>query len=375
MLFEQGPIRPPSEAASLLLRVTRNCPWNKCEFCITYKDTSFSRRDPEELRQEILAIKATAEQVDVLSRELGYGGEVNSIVIRAAQHKLGPYGARVAVWLSQGARTVFLQDANSLMVKPNDLVDILTLIRSNFPGVERVTTYARANTAARKSLKELKALRQAGLTRIHMGMESGSANVLAYVQKGVTPDILIAGGQKIVAAGISLCLYIMPGLGGVRWSEEHALATAQVLNAVNPDHIRLRTLALVPGTPLYDKARAGEFQVPGEDDLVREIKLLISSLAGINSQVVSDHILNLLEELRGQLPEDQGAMLSLIDRYLALPDAERANYCVGRRMGIYRSLTDLSDLARRNHVAGAVARLGGDGDLKKLLERLKQNFL
>ena len=359
----------------MLLRVTRNCPWNKCEFCITYKDASFSRRDPGEVCGEIMSIKAMVDQVNVLSRELGYGGEVNSTVVRAAQQQLGPYGARVAVWLNQGARTVFLQDANSLLVKTSDLVDILALIRSSFPRVERITTYARANTATRKSLKELKALRQAGLTRIHMGMESGSANVLAYVQKGVAPDMLIEGGQKIAAAGISLCLYIMPGLGGVRWSEEHALATARVINAVNPDHIRLRTLALVPGTPLYDKARAGEFQVPGEDDLVCEIRLLISSLEGINSKVVSDHILNLLEELRGQLPGDQVAMLALIDRYLALPEAERVNYCVGRRMGVYRSLTDLHDPARRAHVAGAVARLAGDGDLKKLLERLKQNFL
>lgn len=375
MLFEQGPIRPPSEAASLLLRLTRNCPWNKCEFCITYKDTSFSRREPDEVRREILAIKAMVDDVDNLSRELGFGGVVNPTVVRAAQHKLGPYGARVAVWLNQGARTVFLQDANSLMVKTSDLIDILALIRSSFPGVERITTYARANTAARKSLEELTALRQAGLTRVHMGMESGSSKVLAYVQKGVTPDVLIEGGRKIVAAGISLCLYIMPGLGGVRWSEEHALATARVLNSINPDHIRLRTLALVPGTSLHEKARAGEFRVPGEDDLVREIRLLIQSLGGITSQVVSDHVLNLLEELQGQLPGDQEAMLALIDRYLALSEEERVNFCVGRRLGVYRSLADLRVPSRRAHVAGVLDRLGGDGDLQQFLERLKQNFL
>lgn len=359
----------------MLLRVTRNCPWNKCEFCITYKDASFSRRDPGEVCGEIMSIKAMVDQVDVLSRELGYGGEVNSTVVRAAQHKLGPYGARVAVWLNQGARTVFLQDANSLMVKTSGLVDILTLIRSSFPSVERITTYARANTAARKSLEELEALRQAGLTRVHMGMESGSAKVLAYVQKGVTPDVLMEGGQKIVTAGISLCLYVMPGLGGARWSEEHALATARVINSINPDHIRLRTLALVPGTPLYNKAQAGEFQVPGEDDLVKEIRLLIQSLEGINSQVVSDHILNLLEELQGQLPGDQEAMLALIDRYLALPEEERVDFCVGRRLGVYRSLADLRVPSRRAHVAGVLARLSGEGDLQQFLERLKQNFL
>ena len=191
MSFEQGPIRPPSEAASLLIRVTRNCPWNKCKFCITYKDTSFSRRDLEEVQQEILKIRSMADQVQELSRKLGHGGKVNDHVVRTAYGELGPYEARVAVWLYHGARTVFLQDANSLIVNTTDLRSIMEQIRTSFPTVERITTYARANTAARKSLEELKSLRRAGLTRIHLGMESGSANVLAYIQKGISPSVLI----------------------------------------------------------------------------------------------------------------------------------------------------------------------------------------
>lgn len=375
MAFEQGPIRPPSEAASLLIRVARNCPWNKCKFCLTYKDTAFSRRDPEEVRREILGIRELTDRVRALSLRQGCGGEVNEQVVRAAYSELGPYGARVAVWLYHGARTVFLQDANALDVKTADLVAILEQIRNSFPPVERVTTYARANTAARKSLEDLKSIRQAGLSRIHLGMESGSADVLTFMAKGITPEILIKAGQKIVAAGISLCVYVMPGLGGRRWSHEHALETARVINAINPDHIRLRSLAVVPGTPLHDDVQAGSFHTLAEDDLVREIRLLIESLEGISSRVVSDHILNLLEEVEGQLPGDKAAMLAVIDRYLNLPDAERVNFQVGRRMGVYRFLEDMLNPARYSQVSGAVEYLCGQGDVEGGLAKIKERFL
>jgi hypothetical protein len=270
---------------------------------------------------------------------------------------------------------VFLQDANALDVKTADLVAILEQIRNSFPPVERVTTYARANTAARKSLEDLKSIRQAGLSRIHLGMESGSADVLTFMAKGITPEILIKAGQKIVAAGISLCVYVMPGLGGRRWSHEHALETARVINAINPDHIRLRSLAVVPGTPLHDDVQAGSFHTLAEDDLVREIRLLIESLEGISSRVVSDHILNLLEEVEGQLPGDKAAMLAVIDRYLNLPDAERVNFQVGRRMGVYRFLEDMLNPARYSQVSGAVEYLCGQGDVEGGLAKIKERFL
>jgi hypothetical protein len=159
----------------------------------------------------------------------------------------------------------------------------------------------------------------------------------------VTAEEQVEGGRKIREAGISLCEYVMPGLGGRDWSREHALATADALNRIDPDHIRLRTLQAVPGTELARKIKEGEFQPLDDESILREIRLLIESLEGIGSEIVSDHILNLLEEVQGKLPGDRERLLGVIDRFFSLPPEERMIFRLGRRMGVYRRLDDLSD--------------------------------
>jgi len=344
--FEQGPIRPPSEAKSLLLRVTRNCPWNKCAFCNTYRGTKFQLRSLEEIFAEIREIKEIVSRITELSWKHGEGGRVTDEIVRLIFGPDSPYddGYRsVAAWLYFGGESVFLQDANSLILKTEDLVSILREIKNAFPFVTRITSYCRSKTAARKSVAELKQLRDAGLSRVHMGMESGYDPLLAFIRKGVSAADHIQGGRNVVAAGLSLSEYVIPGLGGTRWTREHARETARVLNEINPDFIRLRTLHVVPGTDLHEKMLRGEFSPIGDNEIVKEIRLFIEGLEGIESTVASDHILNLLEEIEGTLPAAKDRMLAVIDRYLALPEQEQLIFRLGRRKGLYRSLDDMAE--------------------------------
>lgn len=376
--FEQGPIRPPSEARSLLIRVTRNCPWNRCAFCHTYQGERFSLRPVAEIREEIRRIGVAVERILALSGGSGGEGKIGRETIRrffdheeATDERL----RSVAAWILSGGESVFLQDANSLVVKTDDLAEIIAFIRTTLPSVRRITTYARAKTAAKKSGEELKRLREAGLSRIHIGMETGYDPLLKFIRKGVSAAEQVEGGQKIREAGISLCEYVMPGLGGSVWSAEHALETARVLNQIDPDHIRLRTLQVVPGSALAEKVREGEFQPLDDEAILREIRLFFETLAGITSEVVSDHILNLLEELEGTLPGDKERIIGVIDRFFSLSMEERMIFRLGRRMGIYRRLDDLADSHAYRRLGEILQGYRGkdprqlEGDLAKLRSR------
>ncbi|PKN04145.1 MAG: radical SAM protein [Deltaproteobacteria bacterium HGW-Deltaproteobacteria-9] len=344
--FEQGPIRPPSEHRSLLIRVTRNCPWNKCAFCHSYRNAQFALRSVEEVKQDIQAAGQIADEIRALSWKLGEGGHVNERIANAVWQQNERYNDHfrsIAAWLYYGGESVFLQDADSLILKTKDLVEILSCLRTTFPSVGRITSYCRSKTAARKSVEDFRLLRDAGLSRIHIGMESGYDPLLKFIRKGTTAAEHIEGGRRIVAAGISLSEYVIPGLGGTRWSREHAQETARVINQINPEFVRLRSLHIVRDTDLYDMMQNGEFTPLGEEAVLHEIRRFIECLEGIETTLVSDHILNLLEELEGTFPADKEKMLSLIDRYFALPLQDRIIFRLGRRKGLYRSLDDLDD--------------------------------
>ncbi|KJS12578.1 MAG: coproporphyrinogen III oxidase [Peptococcaceae bacterium BRH_c8a] len=375
MFIEQGPIRPPSEADSLLIRVTRNCPWNRCAFCKTFKGEQFSRRPVEDVLADVDTVSRVAKQVGEISREMGREGSVTADVVHEAGARHGHLHYHVGAWLYNGGQNVFLQDANSIILKTDDLVRVVDYIRQVFPAVDRITTYARADTVARKKEHELTALREAGLNRIHMGMESGSDQVLKLIQKGVTAAQLEEAGCKIKAAGISICWYVMPGLGGRQYSREHALETAARINTVNPEHVRLRTLSVLKRTPLHDLMTSGVFEPLDEDEIVAEIRLLIESLQGVTTRLVSDHILNLLQELEGNLPGDRDRLLSVIDRYQDLPGDEKANFQVGRRAGVYRFMDDMRDPSRHRYVEGLLRDMGEPGNLKKHLESIRRKFV
>jgi radical SAM superfamily enzyme len=295
-MFEQGVIRPPSEAQSLLVRVTRNCPWNKCLFCPAYKGAKFSRRSVAEVKADI---DAMAE---------AYGNQRTTI------------------------ETAFLQDADSLIVKTDQIIEILRYMREKFPGLERITTYARATTLKRKSVEELMQLMEAGLTRIHAGLESGSEKVLKMLKKGITPEDILEGGDKVMAAGISLSEYIMPGVGGRELSEEHARETARLLNKVKPDFIRVRTFALHPRSPMMRMVDEGTFQPMTDEEIVAEIRLLVSCFDDIHSFFsCGDYSPNLLMGVNGYLDQERTAMLTELDKFLSLTPEQKKAYILIRR--------------------------------------------
>jgi radical SAM superfamily enzyme YgiQ (UPF0313 family) len=338
--YEQGPIRPPSEAGSLLLRVTRNCPWNRCKFCPVYKGAEFSRRPLEHVLQDIDALYRAMQALN--------GG--------AGEDADDPWARQAAAhWRRHGRHSVFLQDADSLVIGPADMVAILSYLAEKFPGIPRVTSYARSATVARLDLPDLQAMRAAGLNRLHIGMESGANEVLRRIHKGTTQRNQIVAGQKVKQAGMELSEYYMPGLGGRSLWEANAQETAAALNAINPDFIRLRTLAIPCSAPLYEDYQAGRFDRPNDIDMAREILLFLESLHGITSTLASDHILNLLPEVEGALPQDQGRMIAAVETFLRLSPAEQCLYQVGRRTGVFSGLDDLANPVRRHRAEEIVA--------------------
>jgi radical SAM superfamily enzyme len=289
-MYEQGVIRPPSEASSLLIRVTRNCPWNQCLFCPAYKGAKFSKRTVEEVKKDI----------DSMANELR------------------DY---------PGVKTAFLQDADSLILPTDDLIAILDHLKERFPKIDRITTYARARTLSHKSVDDLRRLKQAGLTRIHTGMESGSSRVLKMIKKGITPEEVVTGGRHVMEAVIELSEYIMPGIGGRTMSEEHAIETARLLNLIRPHFIRVRTFAMHPKSPMQKMVREGTFVPLTEDEIVAEIRLLINHLGNMHSYFsCNDFSLNLLMQVDGYLDEKKEDMLKELDAFLSMTKRQRQVY-------------------------------------------------
>ena len=295
--YDFPPFRPPSEANSLLLRVTRGCPWNRCTFCSMYKGMKFEIRELEEVLEDIEA-----------AREL--------------------YGDRV--------RTIFIGDSNSLVAKTEMLVKILNTLLSSFPHVERVTSYARAKTIAKKPLEDLIKIRQAGLTRLHVGLETGDRELLKGIEKGGTPEEMVEAGRKAKEAGFEYSLYVLLGIGGEEKWEQHARGTAEVLNQIDPHFIRVRTFVPQPNSPLYETMTEGRFQLASPETILKETKLLLEGLQ-VTSQFLSDHISNLLP-LHGKLPEDKDRMIQMIGE--ALKELKE-NDSLREEMEMRRRLTNL----------------------------------
>lgn len=349
--FEQGPIRPPSEAASLLIRVSRNCPWNRCTFCPVYKGESFSLRPVEDVIRDTDAVARYAIPLhEILVAE----GRVTHADMEAVRQQVsgGDLEAFQAAvnWCRGRMTSVFLQDANSLIVNPEELIRVLEHMRAVFPWEYRITSYARSHTVARISDDHLARMRQAGLGRIHIGMESGSDAVLAMVKKGSTKAMHITAGQKVKRAGMELSEYVMPGLGGRGLSKEHALETADALTQINPDFIRLRTLAIPGHTELFTEWSQGRFEKITDVEAAEEILLFLESLGDITSTLASDHILNLFQDVEGRFPEDKEAMCDTIRSFLAMDPVTKMHYQVGRRLGLFHGIGGMKASAHMKQV-------------------------
>jgi len=359
--FELGPIRPPSEAYSLLIRVTRNCSWNRCKFCPIYKGEKFQLRSVEAIKQDIRTARIIQDKIKELAWKSGYGSSLEEVAAMVCNNPPNDAYRNVALWLYTGGKNAFLQDANTLIMKTGELVEVIKYLKETFHSISRITSYARSKTAAKKSVEELIELREAGLSRLHIGLESGYDQVLQFMDKGVTAADHIAGGRNVVASGISLSEYVILGMGGKKMWREHAIATAKVLSEINPDFIRARTMTIHSRMPLHNDVVSGVFVRETDEEIIEEEKLLIENLE-CHSSFISDHIINLLQEIEGKLPADKEKMLAVISRFQALSPEERANFKLGRRLGIYGRLDDLNDARRHEEVKRAMDRLGQDGN-------------
>jgi hypothetical protein len=374
--FEIGPIRPPNESNSLLIRVTRNCDWNKCKFCSCYKGQKFEIRNVEEIKRDIAVAKILRDRIMEITIKAGQSGGMQKVIGMVLKDPPNESFRNVALWLLGGGENIFLQDSNALILKTEDLGQILVNLKTSFPRVKRITSYTRSHTAMKKKPVELLQLRQAGLSRLHIGLESGYDPILQYMNKGETAEMHIIGGRKVVESGISLSEYVILGLGGKDMSSQHAKHTASVLNEIDPEFIRLRTLTINSQVPLSEDIEAGRFIRATDEEIVRELRLFIEKLS-VHSNLVSDHVSNLLPELQGKLPDDKQKLIAIIDRFEGLSVMKKANFMVGRRVGLYKNLVDLEDSQRYDLVEQIKFKLNQiDKKLDpKIIFKLMEDFI
>ena len=342
-VFRIGPIRPPSEANSLLIQVTNGCTWNKCRFCQLYRHTKFKAYSADSIRADIDNIAYWAERVRKYERKgvSAFAWDIEGInrelsMMTDADEQQCMY--TVANWLVGGGENVFLQDGNSTALSSGRLTDVLIYLRQVFPQIKRITSYGRAENLSRSSAEDFAELKAAGLDRIHSGFESGSDAVLKRINKGVTQEQQIRAGKAVKAGGIELSIYFMPGVGGKDLSEENAGGTAEVINAVNPDFVRVRTAAIKPGTELYQDWQNGLYALCSDDDKVNEIRRVIELASeDLTTYLVSDHMINLLQDIEGHIGAgecyggERERMLARIDEYLGMPEDRRRVFQLLRR--------------------------------------------
>jgi len=421
--FEICSIRPPTENYSLTFRLTRNCYWNKCAFCPVYKcGAKFSRRTVEEVLQDI----KRAKLIDDFLFEQGVGYPVYSeadfyklqgVLQRVQQQRweagiidtesssdsngridaatiddermqwfvqwfvdkptLAQCFEHIVQWRIGGGKTCFLGDADGLIVQAKDYEQILSHIKQNFPTLERFTIYGRTKTARKKDFKELMQLHKAGINRVHFGLESGSDEVLTLVHKGQDSRDHIEGCIKARDAGLSVSVYIMPGLGGRRYSQTHAIETARVINAIQPDFVRLRTLSVFPYTPLWDMVKQGQFEPCSDDDIVDEIETLIRAI-DVPVMLFSDSATNLLP-LNGKLPQEKDALLTVISEYKAKDYTQRLQYRLQSRLesfiGQYGRLTPDIEKLIQPLIKGSTIDMGNTAYVETVVEAIYNKLM
>ncbi|RLC06056.1 MAG: radical SAM protein [Deltaproteobacteria bacterium] len=310
--FETGIYRPPSEggSASLLVRLTRNCPWNHCTFCAMYKKEKFELRSPEEIIQDINVMHDISLQLKEISIKQGQGGILSNetfgeFLKKSPDLYFHPGISMLFNWLAVGGKTVFLQDADSLIMKSDHMIQVLKHLKLSFPTIERITSYGRSRTIVRKPISDLEKICQAGLDRLHIGLETGDAALLKKIKKGTTPEDHIKGGRKAIEAGFQVSEYWMPGLGGKTMSKNHAKNTASVLNQINPHYIRSRPFTPRPGTIFFEKASKNELERMTSKEQLLEIKQTLEGL-DVSSRVCFDHAGNFWTGPNGRLLLSQG---------------------------------------------------------------------
>jgi len=280
--YDFPPYRPPNEAPSALIRASRGCPWNKCLFCTMYKTLKFKPRTVEDVKRDIDR----------------------------------------AVKIYRGAESVFIADSDSLAMKNID--EIIRHVKLRFPKSSRITSYARAKTLMKLGPDRLKKIKDAGLTRVHVGLESGDKKTLEFMCKGTITEEMIAGGKAAKEAGLELSFYILIGAGGKDRLREHAVESAKVCNEVNPDFLRLRTLVVQRSSLLEEKRNSGQYKPTSPVEKLQEVKMYIEKLDVNQCELASDHFTNYIwvennvvyRGVNGMLPQEKQQMLDILDNTL-----------------------------------------------------------
>lgn len=351
--FEMGSLRPPAEGGrgSLLLRVTRNCPWNRCTFCYGrfYNREPFEVRSLADLKADIDSMMAIGNEMRALSRSLGYEGNIEPVAPLLTSRVMYRKEAQnldrsefqnlyclitVFNWIVTGGENAFLQDADTLHMDTDQLIDCVRYFTEAFPSLRKITAFARSKSLVGKTSTELSSLRQAGIIRLYVGLETGDDDLLRYVDKGVTAEEHIQAGKRAIQAGLELSECVMPGLGGSGMWEQHARNTALVLNEINPHFIGLSPFVPVDGTPLLEAYKSGEFEVTSPHQRLKEMRLMIENLR-VTSRVCFTHPFNALYKSGGRLvplmkqdfggykfPEEKQVVLELIERGLQLDESQ-----------------------------------------------------
>lgn len=271
-----------------------------------YMGTKLEIRTVEEIKKDIESAKLLTDEIIDFARKSGRDDHIRYI---ARYNGIS--------WLDEGVvKNIFIGDSDSLIMKTKDLAEVTSFLYEIYPYLERVTIYARAKTLFKKHLEELKILRRAGLTRLHVGLETGDDELLRYINKGATSEEMIIAGKKALKAGFELSEYVMIGLGGSERWEQHVLGSARVLNEINPHFIRLRTLNLMmaQNSPLYKKSQDGEFTVQSIVSLIKEVQELIERLDVTSQLIGNDFAMNYyMGDIDGILPNDKSKMMQSLD--------------------------------------------------------------
>jgi radical SAM superfamily enzyme YgiQ (UPF0313 family) len=275
MHYEGNCIRPPPEADSILLQVTTGCSHNRCTFCGAYKDIGFRIKDNDVILSDILFASKYMKRQDRL----------------------------------------FLMDGDALIIPQERLMWILERIGEHLPWVRRVGSYANTKSIARKSPEELAELRDKGLCMLYLGVETGDDEIRRRIDKGSSAERCLKMARKVKDAGIELTVTLLLGIAGMEKSLDHARATGELVSAMDPDFASALTLILIPGTPLWEEHRRGDFQMPDERGLLIEMRELISHTNLSSGLFSSSHASNYLP-IRARLPEGKQEILDLIDAAL-----------------------------------------------------------
>ena len=276
MHYSGAVYRPPSEAHSLIVQCTLGCSHNRCAFCIMYKEKQFS--------------------INPIEQVLGDLAEARRYYPRIER--------------------IFLADGDALILPMDYLLRVLDYIRDSFPECERVSAYASTKAIMRKTDEELRTLREHGLQMVYVGLETGLEPLLKKYDKGVTVEEIIEHSLRAKAAGMTLSVTAINGMGGREQSEEHALATAAALSRIKADYVAMLTLRVYSGTPLHDWIERGELTMLSPTELAAENRIILQHIDSEGSVFRSNHASNYLP-LKGTLNRDRDALIEQIDRALA----------------------------------------------------------